>query len=194
MIYNSVSLCHFLQRVTICYTSLPAHQPATTTSTPTTTQHHHDDQRDNQRRVDGTGQQGQSGRVRSGTGQKGGRRITVPNDASRVVWALGNFFFCFYTTDYCIQVIFTTLKTRRGLKRSTTTRTGANNARCVVWPIGEFFFFSICVFHILIYIYSYYRSYNGTEGPMEGYDDENGPKRVVWAIGKFFFSVFLRVF
>ena len=43
-------------------------------------------------RVAGTGWQGQFGRDRAGTGQKGGRRITGPNDASRVLWALGKFF------------------------------------------------------------------------------------------------------
>ena len=33
--------------------------------------------------------------------------------------------------------MFTMLKTRRGLKKSTTTRTGPNNARHVVWALCE---------------------------------------------------------
>ena len=111
-------------------------------------------------------------------------RITGPNDATRVVWALGKFFllFLYYWLLYIGYIYY--IKDTERPEEVDDHKKG---------PLVSFFF-SICVFHILNYIYSYYWSYNGMEGPMEGYDDENGPKRLVWAIGKFFFRFFFVFF
>ena len=69
--------------------------------------------------------------------------ITGPNDVSRVVWALGEFFcnFLLFFFWYLMIYIGTTdiLKVRCGLTWATMTTTGPKDARHVVWALGEFF-------------------------------------------------------
>ena len=76
-------------------------------------------------------------------------RKTGPNDAKRVVWAIGKsfffslrFFFIFFIYLGLIHVI----NRQRGLGWPAIRKTGPNNASCVVWAISMCFFFSITFF------------------------------------------------
>jgi hypothetical protein len=80
---------------------------------------------------------------------KANTTITGPNDASRVVWALGEFFsISFVFFYYLMTYIGTTdaLKVWRGSVGATTKITGPNDASRVVWAISECFFYFIVFF------------------------------------------------
>ena len=76
----------------------------------------------------------------------GTMRRTGPNDAFRVVWAIGEFFlmlFAFFITTNHVTGI---LKLRMYLREATMKRTGPNDAKHVVWAISEFFLYYSCFF------------------------------------------------
>ena len=67
---------------------------------------------------------------------------TGPNDARRVVWAIGEFFkyisLCFYILTNILSTYRCNLQgMERG--RAVMMRTGPQDARHVIWAIGEFF-------------------------------------------------------
>ena len=76
-------------------------------------------------------------KVRRGS-MKAASTIASPNDVSRVVWAISEFFIllssCFVITNGYLEV----LKVQGGFLKATTTKTGPNDARRVVWAISEF--------------------------------------------------------
>ena len=64
--------------------------------------------------------------------------VTGPNDARRVVWALG--FLC----SFLIQNdIYRMEGSPRASSKVTRMIMGPNGAKCVVWAHGEYFFFSL---------------------------------------------------
>ena len=69
---------------------------------------------------------------------KAASTIAGPNDASRIVWAISEFFLllssCFVINNGYLEV----LKEQGGFLKATLTKKGQNDARCVVWAIGEF--------------------------------------------------------
>ena len=76
-----------------------------------------------------------------------------PNDASRVVWALGEFFIYFHHVFFFSYLmiyidITDSLELQCGSTQATTTTMGPNNVSRVVWPLGEVFF--------IYFFYTYY--------------------------------------
>src|ERR1700678_2950534 len=74
-----------------------------------------------------------------------------PNDARRVVWVLGMFFFrkflffLYYLIIFRFNLCFDIM---RRVRRVAMTRIGPNDARRVVWAIGMCFFYcTIILFH-----------------------------------------------
>ena len=68
----------------------------------------------------------------------GGATTTTmgPNDARRVVWALGEFFLIFFVFFWYLTIYIATtdsLKVWCGSTQAKTTTTGPNDARRVVW-------------------------------------------------------------
>jgi hypothetical protein len=66
---------------------------------------------------------------------------TGPNDASGVVWALGEYFF-FLRFFLILTKAFVTYIVSNDEMRAAMTKTGPNDARCVVWALGEYILFS----------------------------------------------------
>ena len=69
---------------------------------------------------------------------------TGPNDARRVVWALGEYFiillsFFLMLTKDLLYVLVPIMKYVTGW--AGTAKTGPNDARCVVWAVCEFILF-----------------------------------------------------
>ena len=65
---------------------------------------------------------------------------TGPNDASGVVWTLGEvfFFLCvFFFTNLCLMSCVGCIL---AIGRAMATKTGPNDVSSVVWTRGEFFF------------------------------------------------------
>ena len=73
--------------------------------------------------------------------------VTGPNDARRVVWALGVFFFL--CSFLILNDIYSMEGSPRASSKATRTIMGPNGAKCVVWAHGEYLFF-LFVFLILI--------------------------------------------
>jgi amino acid permease len=71
---------------------------------------------------------------------KAGMTKTGPNDASGVVWALGEFFFSIFVFFYIKLILYYVYRLETTTWRATKMKTGPNNARCVVWAISKFFF------------------------------------------------------
>ena len=69
---------------------------------------------------------------------------TGPNDASGVVWAIGEFFSIYFVFLILTIVLIVYYATERAAK----TRTGPNDTKHVVWVIGEF----ISSFIFLVFI------------------------------------------
>ena len=69
--------------------------------------------------------------------------MTGPNDASRVVWALGELFYFHHVFFLYLTIYIGTsniLRVQCGSMQATTTTTGPNNASRVIWALGEVFF------------------------------------------------------
>ena len=73
--------------------------------------------------------------------------VTGPNDARRVIWALGDFFFL--CSFLILNDIYSMEGSPRASSKATRTIMGPNGAKCVVWAHGEYLFF-LFVFLILI--------------------------------------------
>ena len=64
---------------------------------------------------------------------------TGPNDARRVVWAIGKFFFFFLssfnilTNDY---IVFSSNLHFEGFRWAVIMKMGSNNAICIIWALG----------------------------------------------------------
>ena len=76
-------------------------------------------------------------------------RLTGPNDARRVVWAIGTCFFFFFCIFSILTNVSRLYSTGYVIERAGMTKTGPNDAKRAVWTLGEVFFFSLRVFQIL---------------------------------------------
>ena len=87
---------------------------------------------------------------------------TGPNDASCVVWAIGEFFlfyFVFFNTKLLFYCKYRFLCTKYATGRMVTTITGLNDASRVVWTIGKYYFILFVFFCTKTYFYCIYRLY-----------------------------------
>jgi uncharacterized membrane protein len=77
-----------------------------------------------------------------------------PNDARRVVWAIGISFLFFVRVSHIlmiISVIFRVYLSNKCTRSLAMTQTSPNNAPSgVVWAIGMPFLFFVCIFYILM--------------------------------------------
>ena len=67
-------------------------------------------------------------------------RITGPNDARRVVWAISTCFFLFFCIISILTSVLRLYSTIYVIGRAGSTKTGPNDAKRVVWTLGEVFF------------------------------------------------------
>ena len=116
---------------------------------------------------------------------------TGPNDAERVVWAIGKSFFLLHVIFTLTNVLFIYIgcilrDTRQGARwKVRMTRTGPNDTRRVVWATLVSFFFFLLVLLILTIVLRYYLYFKSNGQLRKVATTETGPNDascVVWAI------------